>query len=160
MRSFWKDSDRIRTVELEAQGDGRWIVRVDDVPMELAAEPLGNGAMRLATASGVVVAEVTAAGNRRFVALDGMDFVLDRETGARKRGAADAGSLEAPMPGLVTRVLVAEGDEVKKGQPLLALEAMKMEHVLRSPRDGTVKRVAAKPGEMAAGGVPLIELEG
>lgn len=159
MRSFWKDGDRTRTVEVEAQGEGRWIVRVDDSPIELEAEPLGNGAFRLTTGDGVVVAIVTAAGDRRFVALEGMDFVLDRESGTRKRAAADSGSLEAPMPGLVTRVMVAEGDLVKQGQPLLALEAMKMEHVLRAPRDGRVKRVAARAGEMAAGGVALIELE-
>jgi len=159
MRSFWKDGDRTRTVELEPQGEGRWIARVDDATLELSAEPLGNGTLRLTTANGVVVAEVTASGNRRFVALDGMDFVLDRETAARKRAAADTGSLEAPMPGLVTRVMVAVGDAVKQGQPLLALEAMKMEHVIRAPRDGQVKKIAAKAGEMAAGGVALIELE-
>jgi acetyl/propionyl-CoA carboxylase alpha subunit len=159
MRSFWKDGDRTRTVELEPQGEGRWKVRVDDAEFELTAEPLGNGSVRLTTAGGAVVAEVTAAGNRRFVALDGMDFVLDREAAARKRGGADTGSLEAPMPGLVTRVMVAEGEDVKQGQPLLALEAMKMEHVLRAPRDGRVKKLAAKAGEMAQGGVALIELE-
>ena len=159
MRSFWKDGDRTRTVELEPQAEGRWKVRIDDAELELHAEALGNGAVRLITNAGVTVAEVTAAGNRRFVAWGGMDFVLDKEAAARKRGEGDTGSLEAPMPGLVTRVMVAEGDDVTKGQPLLALEAMKMEHVLRAPRDGKVKKLAAKQGDMAQGGVALIELE-
>lgn len=159
MRSFWKDGDRTRTVELEPQGEGRWKVRVDDAELDLHAEPLGNGSVRLTTASGVTVAEVTTSGSRRFVAWGGMDFVLDKEAAARKRGERDTGSLEAPMPGLVTRVMVAEGDAVTKGQPLLALEAMKMEHVLRAPRDGKVKKLAARAGEMAQGGVALIELE-
>ena len=63
------------------------------------------------------------------------------------------------MPGVVTRVLVQAGDRVAKGQPLLALEAMKMEHVIRAPRDGRVAKVAAAAGEMVNGGVALIELD-
>ncbi len=63
------------------------------------------------------------------------------------------------MPGVITRVMVAAGDTVTKGQPLVALEAMKMEHVIRSPGVGRVLRVHAKPGEMVQGGVALVELE-
>jgi 3-methylcrotonyl-CoA carboxylase alpha subunit len=63
------------------------------------------------------------------------------------------------MPGVVTRVHVAAGETVKQGQPLVAIEAMKMEHVLRAPRDGRVRAVAARPGEMVSGGVALVELE-
>jgi biotin carboxyl carrier protein len=63
------------------------------------------------------------------------------------------------MPGVVTRVMVAVGDEVAKGQPLLALEAMKMEHVIRSPRAGRIARLGARAGEMVAGGATLVELE-
>jgi 3-methylcrotonyl-CoA carboxylase alpha subunit len=63
------------------------------------------------------------------------------------------------MPGVVTRVLVAAGDAVTKGQPLLALEAMKMEHLIRAPRDGRIRSVAASVGEMVNGGVPLVEMD-
>ena len=63
------------------------------------------------------------------------------------------------MPGVVTRVMVAAGDTVRKGQPLLAIEAMKMEHLIRAPRDGRVKEVRASAGEMVNGGVALVELE-
>ena len=63
------------------------------------------------------------------------------------------------MPGVVTRVFVAAGDDVTKGQPLVALEAMKMEHVIRAPRDGRVRAVPARAGEMVGGGVALVELE-
>jgi biotin carboxyl carrier protein len=49
--------------------------------------------------------------------------------------------IAAPMPGLILDLLVKEGDEVKKGDPLLILEAMKMENIIKSPRDGKVKTV-------------------
>ena len=55
--------------------------------------------------------------------------------------------IKAPMPGLVLSVLVAEGDEVKKGDSLLVLEAMKMENMIKSPTDGMIKKVAIKQGD-------------
>ena len=160
MRSLWKDGDRVRVVELEAVGSGRWRVRVDDALIELDVEPLPGGDLRLSSGHDVRIAEITPDGAKRFVHLAGMDFVFERESGGRKRAGAASGGLEAPMPGIVTRVLIAPGDEVKQGQPLLALEAMKMEHVIRSPRDGRVKSVAARAGEMVTGGLALVVLEG
>ena len=54
--------------------------------------------------------------------------------------------IKAPMPGMVLNILVAEGQEVKKGDPLIVLEAMKMENILKSPTDGTVKKIAITKG--------------
>jgi 3-methylcrotonyl-CoA carboxylase alpha subunit len=160
MRFTWRDGDRTREVEVSPLGNGRYRLDVDGAPLEVTAERLGDGRWRLVDGAKTVVAEVTAVGERRFVRLGTLDFVLDREAGGRRRKAAGhGGGLEAPMPGLVTRVLVAPGDEVKKNQPLMALEAMKMEHVIRAPRDGRIARVSAARGEMVQGGVALIELE-
>lgn len=54
--------------------------------------------------------------------------------------------IKAPMPGMVFKILVEEGQEIKKGDPLIILEAMKMENVLKSPTDGTIKKIAVKTG--------------
>jgi biotin carboxyl carrier protein len=54
--------------------------------------------------------------------------------------------IKAPMPGLVLDIRVSEGTEVKKGDPILVLEAMKMENILKSPTDGTVKAINVKKG--------------
>ena len=62
--------------------------------------------------------------------------------------AADTGKqVKCPMPGLVVSVAVAPGQEVKAGETLAVVEAMKMENVLRAERDGIVKAVKAKPGD-------------
>ena len=160
MRAEWKDGARTRVVDVIAEGAGRYRVIVDGAELSLTAEPLAGGRLRIVTAEGVTAAEVTAAGAKRFVRLGTMDFVFERVLGSRRHGAGAAdGGLDAPMPGVVTKLLVAVGDVVKKGQPLVAVEAMKMEHLVRAPRDGTVKAVRARLGEMVAGGVPLVDLE-
>jgi biotin carboxyl carrier protein len=159
MRGTYRDGAHTRSVEITPEGAGSYRVVVDGAELLLSAEPLEGGRFRLRSPEGVSIAEVTSVGSRRFVRLGAMDFVLDREAGSRRGDASAAGGLEAPMPGVVTRVLVKAGDVVAKGQPLLAIEAMKMEHVLRAPRDGTVKRIAAAQGEMVKGGVPLVELD-
>jgi biotin carboxyl carrier protein len=158
-RFAWRDGGRVREVTLDAAPDGQWRATVDGAEVAVKVEPLAGGRLRLVTADGkVAFAEITASGMRRFVRLERMDFVLEA-TAARGRRRTGGGSLEAPMPGVVTRVMVAEGDAVKQGQPLVALEAMKMEHVIRAPHDGRVTRVAARAGEMVQGGVALVEVE-
>jgi acetyl/propionyl-CoA carboxylase alpha subunit len=74
-------------------------------------------------------------------------------------GAHAESSVVAPMPGTVIRVLAAEGDRVEGRQPLLVLEAMKMETPLVSPFDATVVRVHVAEGDRVAGGAVLVELE-
>jgi 3-methylcrotonyl-CoA carboxylase alpha subunit len=77
------------------------------------------------------------------------------------RGGAHAGhaSLAAPMPGTVIRVLVEAGQQVEANQPLVVLEAMKMEHVVAAPYGGTVERVACAPGAVVTRGAVLVEIE-
>lgn len=72
----------------------------------------------------------------------------------------DPGSLTSPMPGRILSVLVGPGDTVGKGDPLIVMEAMKMEHTLRSPVDGTVESVSASPGEQVEGNIVLVTVSG
>lgn len=73
--------------------------------------------------------------------------------------AAGPAPLTAPMPGLIVRVNVAEGEQVAPGQGLVVMEAMKMENELRAQAAGTVKRVHVEPGTAVEKGALLIELE-
>jgi propionyl-CoA carboxylase alpha chain len=70
--------------------------------------------------------------------------------------AVATGSLVAPMPGTVVRVDVAAGQRVQRSQPLLVLEAMKMEHSVTAPADGTVTAVNVKVGMGVDAGAPLV----
>jgi 3-methylcrotonyl-CoA carboxylase alpha subunit len=79
---------------------------------------------------------------------DPMAHAGEHETGG--------GRLTAPMPGKVVAVMVAGGAEVKKGQPLVIMEAMKMEHTISAPADGVVEEVLYQVGDQVADGAPLL----
>jgi biotin carboxyl carrier protein len=68
-------------------------------------------------------------------------------------------AITAPIPGLVVRILVKEGDAIEEGQPVVLLEAMKMENELRAVRGGIVKSVLAAAGQRVEQNAPLIVLE-
>ena len=84
--------------------------------------------------------------------------VRDKEVGSVRPTSGD-GRVKAPIPGLVTRVHVEPGQLVEVGQPLLVLEAMKMENEIRAPRGGTVRQLSVKPGQTVTLNEPLIEIE-
>ena len=66
------------------------------------------------------------------------------------------GVIVTPMPGKVSRVFVENGDVVEEGQPLLVLEAMKMEHTIRAPADGSVVEFYYQAGQLVDGGAELL----
>lgn len=67
------------------------------------------------------------------------------------------GDLKSPMPGMVLKILVNEGDEVKKGDSLIVLEAMKMENMLKAQGNGLVKSIKVQPGNAVEKGALLIQ---
>ncbi|MEA3082203.1 MAG: 3-methylcrotonyl-CoA carboxylase alpha subunit [Sphingomonadales bacterium] len=108
------------------------------------------------------IAEVSgfSDGERVVVFREGQAFEF--ALGARGTGTSHGihdGEIEAPMPGRVTAVEVAAGDKVAKGQRLLTLEAMKMEHALTAPFDGTVVELSAKAGAQVSEGTMLVKVE-
>ena len=82
----------------------------------------------------------------------------EKATKFRRKATAETGDTEikAPIPGMISKVLVAEGDKVKKDQPLLTLDAMKLENEIASPKDGTIKSIAAKAGAKVDKGQTLV----
>lgn len=78
--------------------------------------------------------------------------------GAHLRPSVADGRVKAPIPGLINRVLVEPGAAVQVGDPILVLEAMKMENEIRAPRSGTVQSVSVKPGQTVKLGEMLVEV--
>lgn len=87
------------------------------------------------------------------------DDLLLEKLGFSTNSKASAGTLIAPMPGKILEILVNEGEEVKAGQPVLILEAMKMENELKAPADGIVEKILASKNDNVEKKQPLLEIK-
>ena len=90
-----------------------------------------------------------------LTAKDQFDTLLE-QLGMSNLNAAKIMDVKAPMPGLVLKVLVNEGEEVKKGDNLFILEAMKMENIIKAPADAVVKTVKVQPADKVEKGQLLL----
>lgn len=84
---------------------------------------------------------------------------LVQQLGFSTGGQQKMNTVKAPMPGLVLSILVTPGQTVQKGDPLLLLEAMKMENVIKAAGDGQVKAIAVEKGAAVEKGQLLLEME-
>ena len=118
-----------------------------------------RGRLRLTLRDGrTCLAHAAKVGDVWWVHLNGRTYKWERiEPGSS--GTEDEGGLVAPMPGKVLEVLVAQGDVVEAGTPLMVLEAMKMEHRIVAAADGTVVAVHFEAGDQVAQGAVLLDLE-
>ncbi len=103
--------------------------------------------------------EVRVNSNRYTIAIeDDLDHLID-QMGFALSSSRNISSVEAPMPGLILEINVKVGQEVKEDDPLLILEAMKMENVITSPRDGTIKSIQVSQGDAVDKNNLLVEFE-
>jgi propionyl-CoA carboxylase alpha subunit len=170
-RAVWLDREEIALdVAREADGIAVRFIGSDGLPGNphnlfskwLPGEPVWQG-----TIDGQFVAmQVRPVNNGFRLTHQGFEvpiyvFTETEATSARLMpvvSAADTGKkLLCPMPGLVVSIAVAEGQEVKAGETLAVVEAMKMQNVLRAERDGTVKKIHAVPGATLAVDALILE---
>ena len=156
-----------RTFEVEVEGSR---VTVDGVALEadlaaVSGTPLYH--LLLGGESWTVAAEPLEGGGRWVLGLVGerVDVAVEDERTrgieagtATGRRVSEGGTVRAPMPGLVVRIEVAEGQEVDAGTGLVVVEAMKMENELRAPRPGKVQTVHVAVGQAVEKGASLVTL--
>jgi 3-methylcrotonyl-CoA carboxylase alpha subunit len=146
---FHRADDSIATVEAVMHADHAE-VRVGDRTHRVALGPASGDRLQIALDDETYFASVARAGDELSAVTPRGRFDLQLVDPFHYEAAdtlPDA-RLTALMPGRVVKVMAAEGDSVKKGQALLILEAMKMEHTIVSPRDGVIERAAFKEGEL------------
>ena len=155
-------SGKTRQVELQRESS-TWRVILDDQPVaadvaeidphtfsilvngqshEIRVTPLAGGTLKLQAGLYEFTAEV----------VDPRAWRGGRRAGAEAEGRQE---IVAPMPGKVVRVLVKQGDQVKAGQGLFVVEAMKMQNEIRSPKSGSVERVLTEEGQNVNAGEAL-----
>ncbi len=155
--------DEARIVRLETGDDGEEYVELNGERLEseidtmrLAEGVLVHGALEGIDVFGVV--RETTDGPVLFHR--GRAIALRRpEFGSELEGLAGGDDVRAPMPGKILEVKATVGQDVRRGDPMVVLEAMKMEHTLAAPRDGKVIEVGAVAGSQTAEGVILVRFE-
>ncbi|MEN3603092.1 acetyl/propionyl/methylcrotonyl-CoA carboxylase subunit alpha [Brucella abortus] len=145
-----------RTVSFTARGDRHFGFAFGT--MDIRAHK--NGLVRFAIDGRVSEASVSRIGHDVTVQIEGHDTIFHHvlATGAEEDASSESRIL-SPMPGLVRLVSVVEGASVAKGDPLVTMEAMKMELSLTAPRDGKVASVTVAAGDQVNEGALLVELE-
>ena len=98
-------------------------------------------------------------GNDYEVSIKDKNDLLLQQLGIAAKSSSVVKQIKAPMPGLIINISVTDGQEVKKGDTLLILEAMKMENVIKSPRDGKLKKVNVQLKHAVEKGQVMLEFE-
>jgi biotin carboxyl carrier protein len=98
-------------------------------------------------------------GNLYTVQVEDRFDLLLKQLGMDAAVGAKIREIKAPMPGLVLKIMVEEGDEVKKGDNLLVLEAMKMENILKSTTDGIIKKIHVSQGDKIEKNTVLLQFQ-
>ncbi|HUC72247.1 MAG TPA: acetyl-CoA carboxylase biotin carboxylase subunit [Stellaceae bacterium] len=153
------DGAEERRVAAMARGAG-WLMRLGNRDIAVGGEVHPDGSLAV-TLDGVRRrVRVLDHDCETAVFIDGESWRLDEVDPLAPDAGADptAGKLTAPMPGRVTRLLVEAGAKVRRGEPLMVIEAMKMEHTITAPAAGVVAAVRFAAGELVEEGAELIAL--
>lgn len=156
-------------VELEYRSE-KYFAVINGKKVEIASYRLGKNRSLLLIDDQAHEVDVRSNGydNRKVVFMKGMEIpaLIEnynlaqlRKTAGMSSEADVAKQLKAAMPGLVIEVRVKPGDKVTKGQPLLVLEAMKMENIIKAQWEATVKAVHVSGGMSVEKGDKLLEFE-
>lgn len=153
---------------IDKQSEG-FVVNGETVELDIVN--LGNDAHHIlynGQSYRIRVIEVNAEEKKITIRVNGRDYNLEvkdrfdlllNQLGMSNLNNAKVNDIKAPMPGLVLKVNVAEGQQITKGDAVLVLEAMKMENVLKAPADATVKAIKVQQGNAVEKGQVLVVLE-
>jgi geranyl-CoA carboxylase alpha subunit len=152
--------DTLHAASITARGTNRYEVALGHDAVEVSIEERGDGAVRF-TAMGVhQTARFARDEGVLHLDLNGVTVTVrdaTRATGTAVRGGSSR--VLAPMNGAIIAVFAKPGDRVSRGQRVVVLEAMKMQHEITAERDGAIDKVLVKPGDQVASRQLLIELK-
>jgi propionyl-CoA carboxylase alpha chain len=142
---IFEDGARLRVDSPWTPGHAVWRGEIDETPVSAQLRLILNG-FEVAHGGAQIAARVFTEPEAEFAGL-----MLERKSEDNSK------ALLCPMPGLVKTIAVREGQEVKAGEPLCMVEAMKMENVLLAERDATITKILAKSGDSLAVDAVIME---
>lgn len=166
MKIFASTNDKVYEFDSTFK-DGKHIFSSTAGAADYDLLPLGNGRYSLLKNGQSLLVQIALRNNQYHVRLKGEHLVFEVEDERMRKvkelvAAASSGptelNLQAPIPGVIVQVPVEEGASIKKGQPLVILEAMKMENVLKATCDCVVEKVLVNAGQAVQQNQELLRL--
>ena len=138
-----------------------YAIEIDERSYAVSAQDENGKELKLTIDGNVSSALVLRHKDHYLVDMNGerYEFIAARPFAFEHAEESTSGRLTALMPGRIVKVMVSTGDIVANGQPLLIMEAMKMEHTIHSPREGKIEKVFYKVDEIVAADAPLFAFE-
>jgi acetyl/propionyl-CoA carboxylase alpha subunit len=135
-------------------------ISVNGAKCDVLIEPCADGATLLTIAGRRLVVRAARSRNALAIALgpSSFTFIEVEASSSARRGVSITPEMTAPMPGKVLKILVSEGDTVAAGDPLIVLEAMKMETTLFAEGAAVIRKIGVSAGQMVDHGAVLLEL--
>lgn len=140
---------RKKSVKTESLGGSRMLVLIDNHPNEIDIRSDGYESRRLVFVKGTEIE----------VEIEDFRLAQAKKVAGMATSVFSARNVKAPMPGLILEVKVSAGEKVLRHQPLVVIEAMKMENIIKSPSDAVIKKVFVSPENSVEKSDLLIEFE-
>ncbi len=157
--------DKLYKISIEKKGEA-YFADLGNTKKEVGFQVISPNCFSLTIDGHNQIVYLAEAENKRFVFVQGEQFVIqEKDTSKVRKKEDEAGLVDgkqlvfAPMPGRILKILVSEGEKVRKKQSLAIVEAMKMEHEIKSALDGIVKKINFKENQMVDTEEPILELE-
>jgi biotin carboxyl carrier protein len=154
-----------RTFTIDARDNGVFLVSSGEDNFEVTCARLSKYHLSLEINGQRVNAFVMKDESGKTVVIDGVPYpvkdvdLIERSSGGGGRHDESPGEVTSPIPATVVAIKVAEGDAVKKNQPVVVVSAMKMEMTLKAPYDGVVSRINVAVGGSVMPGAVLVDIE-
>lgn len=159
---FWLGQKDIK-VGLEAAGSNTFRVSVDDKLHDVSAEFIGQEEILLNVDGRIFNVIIQSNTLSHSVFVNGRLFRVEKRSALKilreERGRQKKRDIKTTMPGRVVQVLAGPGDKVQEGQPILVLEAMKMQNEIKAPQAGQVTRICFQAGDYVEAGSILFTVD-
>jgi acetyl/propionyl-CoA carboxylase alpha subunit len=159
---FWLGQKEVK-ISLETTGDNRLRVSVGDTTYDVFAEFIGQEEILLNIDGRIFNVIVHSNSVSHSVFINGRLFRVEKRSALKllreEKGRQKKKDVKTTMPGRVVQVLAASGDEVQEGQPILVLEAMKMQNEIKAPQAGQLTKICFRAGDYVEAGSILFTVD-
>ena len=154
---------QIRKLSLEKKGE-QTFVNLEGDKIEVHVQYISENCLSLLIKDESYTVYHAKSATKKYIHIAGEDYVIQEAKEAKERKSMDAHDMGekpicAPMPGKIIKIMVKEGDKVRKNQTLVVVEAMKMQHDIKASFEAIVKKINFSENQMVDTEQPILELE-